>query len=164
MAKVYESVRNNETLYKQVGDMLNGGDTIAIVGNSGGNEDPVYTSNCATRANRSTPWNGWQINNTEGIMRLLEKTGLVGLGLVAGVSLSLHFAAVAEKETLTTSLPVEELRAFSEVFGRIKSDYVEPVTDKKLITEAINGMLNGLDPTPPISTWNHSRSCKSYAG
>jgi carboxyl-terminal processing protease len=38
------------------------------------------------------------------------------------------------------------LRAFSEVFGRIKSDYVEPVTDKKLITEAINGMLNGLDP------------------
>ena len=30
---------NNETLYKQVGDMLNGGDTIAIVGNSGGNED-----------------------------------------------------------------------------------------------------------------------------
>lgn len=79
-------------------------------------------------------------------MRLLEKTGLVSLGLVAGVSLSLHFAAVAEKETLTTALPVEELRAFSEVFGRIKSDYVEPVTDKKLITEAINGMLNGLDP------------------
>ena len=79
-------------------------------------------------------------------MRLLEKTGLVSLGLVAGLSLSLHFAAVAEKETLTTSLPVEELRAFSEVFGRIKSDYVEPVTDKKLITEAINGMLNGLDP------------------
>ena len=43
-------------------------------------------------------------------------------------------------------MPVEELRAFSEVFGRIKSDYVEPVSDKKLITEAINGMLSGLDP------------------
>ena len=79
-------------------------------------------------------------------MRLLEKTGLVGLGLVAGIAVSLHFAAVADKETLTTPLPIEELRAFSEVFGRIKSDYVEPVTDKKLITEAINGMLNGLDP------------------
>ncbi|MFZ2302057.1 MAG: S41 family peptidase [Gallionella sp.] len=79
-------------------------------------------------------------------MRLLEKAGLVSLGLVAGVSVSLHFAAVAEKETLALPLPVEELRAFSEVFGRIKSDYVEPVTDKKLITEAINGMLNGLDP------------------
>ncbi|MDD2914122.1 MAG: S41 family peptidase [Gallionella sp.] len=79
-------------------------------------------------------------------MRLLEKAGLVGLGLVAGVAVSLHFAAVADKDTLATPLPIEELRAFSEVFGRIKSDYVEPVTDKKLITEAINGMLNGLDP------------------
>jgi len=79
-------------------------------------------------------------------MRLLEKAGLVGLGLVAGVAVSLHFAAVADKETLATPLPIEELRAFSEVFGRIKSDYVEPVTDKKLITDAIAGMLNGLDP------------------
>jgi carboxyl-terminal processing protease len=79
-------------------------------------------------------------------MRLLEKVGLIGLGLVAGVSVSLHFAAVADKETLSTPLPIEELRAFSEVFGRIKSDYVEPVTDKKLITDAIAGMLNGLDP------------------
>lgn len=30
---------NNETLYKQVGDELRGGDTLAAVGNSGGNED-----------------------------------------------------------------------------------------------------------------------------
>ncbi len=79
-------------------------------------------------------------------MRRLEKAGLVGLGLVAGVSLSLHFSALADKETLVTPLPVEELRAFTEVFGHIKSNYVEPVTDKKLFTEAINGMLNGLDP------------------
>lgn len=79
-------------------------------------------------------------------MRLLEKAGLIGLGLVAGVSVSLHFAAVAEKDTMPTPLPIEELHAFTEVFGRIKSDYVEPVTDKKLITDAIAGMLNGLDP------------------
>jgi len=75
----------------------------------------------------------------------IEKTGLVGLGLIAGILAGLHFSAVADKDTETT-LPVEELRAFSEVFGRIKSDYVEPVSDKKLITEAINGMLSGLDP------------------
>jgi carboxyl-terminal processing protease len=79
-------------------------------------------------------------------MRLLQKAGLVGLGLFAGVSISLNYSAFADKETLATPLPVEELRAFSEVFGRIKSDYVEPVTDKKLITDAIAGMLNGLDP------------------
>ncbi len=75
----------------------------------------------------------------------IEKFGLVAIGLVAGIFVSLHFSAVAEKDTLAP-LPVEELRAFSEVFGRIKSDYVEPVSDKKLITEAINGMLSGLDP------------------
>jgi carboxyl-terminal processing protease len=75
----------------------------------------------------------------------IEKIGLIGLGLVAGVLVSMHFAAVAEKDELT-SLPIEELRSFAEVFGRIKSDYVEPVSDKKLITEAITGMLSGLDP------------------
>jgi len=79
-------------------------------------------------------------------MDFLKKAGLVGLGVFAGVTASLHFAAVADKETLATPLPVEELRAFSEVFGRIKSDYVEPVSDKKLITDSIAGMLNGLDP------------------
>ncbi len=75
----------------------------------------------------------------------IEKFGLLVIGLVAGILVSLHFSAIAEKDVLAP-LPVEELRAFSEVFGRIKSDYVEPVSDKKLITEAINGMLSGLDP------------------
>ncbi|MCK5478588.1 MAG: S41 family peptidase, partial [Methylococcales bacterium] len=39
-----------------------------------------------------------------------------------------------------------ELRTFTEVFGRIKRDYVEPVSDKKLLEDAIKGMLSGLDP------------------
>ncbi len=77
--------------------------------------------------------------------RRLKEFGLVAIGLVAGIAASLHFSAVADKE-LPLPLPVEELRAFSEVFGSIKCDYVEPVSDKKLITEAINGMLSGLDP------------------
>ena len=74
-----------------------------------------------------------------------EKFGLIGLGLVAGVLISIQFSALAEKDNLS-SLPIEELRSFADVFGRIKSDYVEPVSDKKLITEAISGMLSGLDP------------------
>ena len=62
--------------------------------------------------------------------------------------ISLNFSAVADKalQAELPPLPIEELRAFTQVFGRIKSDYVEPVEDKKLITEAINGMLVGLDP------------------
>jgi carboxyl-terminal processing protease len=75
----------------------------------------------------------------------IEKIGLVGLGLIVGIMLSLHFSAVADKD-IESTLPIDELRAFSEVFGRVKSDYVEPVEDKKLITGAINGMLSGLDP------------------
>lgn len=75
----------------------------------------------------------------------IEKFGLIGLGLIAGVLISLQLSAIADKES-AEPLPIEELRAFSEVFGRIKSDYVEPVSDKKLITEAITGMLTGLDP------------------
>lgn len=77
--------------------------------------------------------------------RRFKELGLISIGLLAGIAVSLHFSAVAEKE-MPLPLPVEELRAFSDVFGRIKSDYVEPVSDKKLITEAINGMLSGLDP------------------
>src|SRR5207253_1221341 len=55
-------------------------------------------------------------------------------------------SAVAQREAARFPLPVDELRAFAEVFGAIKSSYVEPVEDKKLITEAISGMLTGLDP------------------
>ncbi|HSU62680.1 MAG TPA: S41 family peptidase, partial [Burkholderiales bacterium] len=71
--------------------------------------------------------------------------GLIFIGVIAGVLISLNFQAVADRATRTV-LPIEELRAFTEVFGAIKANYVEPVEDKKLITEAINGMLTGLDP------------------
>src|SRR3982751_4844659 len=74
-----------------------------------------------------------------------KQFGLIVLGVCLGVMISLNFSAVAQRDVLGP-LPVEELRAFTEVFGRIKSDYVETVEDKKLITEAITGMLAGLDP------------------
>src|SRR5512135_2333307 len=77
--------------------------------------------------------------------RRFKEYGLVGIGLVTVILISLNFSAIADKNT-ELPLPVEELRTFSEVFGRIKSDYVEPVSDKALITSAINGMLSGLDP------------------
>jgi carboxyl-terminal processing protease len=75
-----------------------------------------------------------------------QQAGLVALGAALGVAASLHFSAVADRQISSMQLPVDDLRLFSEVFGRIKSDYVEPVEDKKLLKEAINGMLTGLDP------------------
>ena len=71
--------------------------------------------------------------------------GLIAVGAVAGILVSLNFQAIADRAA-RSPLPVEELRAFSDVFSAIKQNYVEPVEDKKLITEAINGMLAGLDP------------------
>jgi carboxyl-terminal processing protease len=75
-----------------------------------------------------------------------QQIGLVAFGAALGIAASLHFSAVADRQSSALMLPVDDLRLFSEVFGRIKSDYVEPVEDRKLLKEAINGMLTGLDP------------------
>jgi carboxyl-terminal processing protease len=75
----------------------------------------------------------------------LKQFGLITVGAVAGVLISLGITAVAQRDA-RPPLPLEELRQFSDVFGAIKSNYVENVEDKKLITEAISGMLSGLDP------------------
>jgi len=71
---------------------------------------------------------------------------LLFTGLTAGVLLSIGHGVFAERETAQATLPVEELRTFSDVFGRIKNDYVVEVDDKELIENAIRGMLAGLDP------------------
>jgi carboxyl-terminal processing protease len=67
-------------------------------------------------------------------------------GLVVGVLVSIGHGVFAEREAAQATLPVEELRTFSDVFGRIKNDYVESVEDKTLLENAIRGMLTGLDP------------------
>ena len=64
--------------------------------------------------------------------------------IIIGICIGLIFSANANRTN--TSLPINELRNFTEIFGKIKNDYVEDVTDKKLISEAIKGMLSGLDP------------------
>ena len=73
---------------------------------------------------------------------------LVLIGALAGVSISIGTGVFAERESATSApvLPVEELRTFSDVFGRIKNDYVEEVADSELLENAIRGMLAGLDP------------------
>jgi carboxyl-terminal processing protease len=75
----------------------------------------------------------------------LKNIGLVGLGLIAGIAGSMQFDAMAQRNA-NSPLPIEELRTLADVFGLIKTDYVEPVEDKKLLTEAISGMVSSLDP------------------
>jgi carboxyl-terminal processing protease len=77
----------------------------------------------------------------------LKNIGLISTGVFAGVLLSLGITATAQRASEGRApLPIDEIRQFTDVFGAIKSSYVEPVDDKKLITEAINGMVSGLDP------------------
>ncbi|MDO9372336.1 MAG: S41 family peptidase [Gammaproteobacteria bacterium] len=72
---------------------------------------------------------------------------ILALGLVLGVSLTVGQSVFAEREEKSAAtLPLAELRTFTEVFARVKSDYVEGVDDKTLLNYAIRGMLSGLDP------------------
>ncbi|MEE8212093.1 MAG: S41 family peptidase [Acidiferrobacterales bacterium] len=71
------------------------------------------------------------------------------LGVFIGAGFTLDTAVLAKREgeqVVSTTLPLDELRTFTEVFSKIKSDYVEDVADKKLLEDAIGGMLAGLDP------------------
>jgi len=75
----------------------------------------------------------------------MKKAGWIGLGAVLGILLSLNLSVFAQREP-KLPIPYEDLQLLSAVFGKIKSDYVEQVPDDKLIREAINGMVHGLDP------------------
>jgi carboxyl-terminal processing protease len=75
----------------------------------------------------------------------LKNSGLVGLGVIAGVAISMQFSALAQKP-VEAGMPLDGLRQLAEVYGLIESDYVEPVEGKKLLTEAISGMVASLDP------------------
>ena len=75
------------------------------------------------------------------------KTALVLVfGVFLGISASLTGNVLANKKTEAEGLPLDQLRNFSDIFARIKSDYVEQVEDKVLLEYAIRGMLSGLDP------------------
>jgi carboxyl-terminal processing protease len=74
----------------------------------------------------------------------LKVAGWIALGAVAGALATMQLQAIARSSV--AQLPLEELQQLAAVFGMVKSDYVEAVDEKKLITDAISGMVSGLDP------------------
>ncbi|WP_018949795.1 S41 family peptidase [Thioalkalivibrio sp. ALMg11] len=69
------------------------------------------------------------------------------VGLVVGVMLSVSVAVYADRDNgAQSALPVEDLQRFTDVYMRIKRNYVTEVEDKDLLDNAIQGMLSGLDP------------------
>jgi carboxyl-terminal processing protease len=81
------------------------------------------------------------------------------IGLIAGAAFALGglvatyapplvepAAAQQNQSSNRNSETYRYLNLFGDVFERVRADYVEPVDDKELIENAINGMLSSLDP------------------
>ncbi len=71
---------------------------------------------------------------------------VLALGFVLGTLLTVGHGVLADRHAESSALPLDDLRTFTEIFAKIKNDYVEPVEDKTLLENAIRGMLSGLDP------------------
>ncbi len=67
---------------------------------------------------------------------------LLATGAIAGAVLAPTLGIAQGKPSET----YRQLNLFSDVFERVRADYVEPVTDETLVEAAINGMLTSLDP------------------
>ena len=74
----------------------------------------------------------------------LRALTMLGVGAALAILLSFGQGVLAKKDG--DSLPIEDLRTFTEIFIKIKNDYVEPIDDRTLLENAIKGMLAGLDP------------------
>jgi carboxyl-terminal processing protease len=73
---------------------------------------------------------------------------LIGTAFVAGAALGPSLGALdsAFAQDSTHTDMYQMLKVFGDVMQRVRADYVDPVNDKDLIENAINGMLTGLDP------------------
>ncbi len=74
----------------------------------------------------------------------LKLAGILAVGALAGALTTMQLTAVAR--SAMAPLPLEELQQLAAVFDRVKAEYVEPVDEKKLLNDAISGMVSGLDP------------------
>ncbi len=74
----------------------------------------------------------------------MKVVGLLTLGAVAGALTTMQLTAIARSSY--GPIPLAEMQQLARAFEILKSDYVEPVDEKKLIGDALNGMVAGLDP------------------
>ena len=82
---------------------------------------------------------------------MIRKTSLILLGAAAGVAVTLvatqpRLMLIGSSAKAAASDTYRQLNLFGDVFERVRADYVEKPDDSKLVEQAINGMLNGLDP------------------
>ena len=83
--------------------------------------------------------------NRKSLLRTLF-LGFVFPALISAPTLAEEKEEPVQNVEQVKSLPLDELRLFTEVFQRIKNAYVEPVDDATLLEDALRGMILGLDP------------------
>ena len=77
-------------------------------------------------------------------MRLPSVALALAAGIALGAGITLTHGVLADKNK--EQLPLKDLQTFVEILNRVKTDYVEPVSDEALLEDAVRGMLAGLDP------------------
>ncbi len=68
------------------------------------------------------------------------------IGLLIGLLLAGSHQVLAKRDNEALQLPLSDIRLFTDIYARIKKDYVEEVGDEDLLRGAIRGMLSSLDP------------------
>ncbi len=68
------------------------------------------------------------------------------IGLLIGLLLAGSHQVFAKRNNPELELPLNDIQLFTDIYARIKKDYVEEVGDEKLLEGAIRGMLSSLDP------------------
>ena len=98
-------------------------------------------------------------------------TGQLTLGLAQGTPLADEAVESTMDEVPVTvpampsasshdPLPIDDVRLFIEILEQLKENYVDPISDKDLMTNAIKGMLSGLDPHSTFYTQDEYESAK----
>ncbi|QJD99912.1 S41 family peptidase [Massilia forsythiae] len=74
-----------------------------------------------------------------------KNAGLVTLGVILGVAVTMQFSALAHKP-VEDAMPIDSLHQLAHAYDVVRADYVEPVDERKLLTNAVSGMVASLDP------------------
>ena len=79
--------------------------------------------------------------------RRLRNGLLLGTAFFAGAIAGPAFGVLrASAQDSSRTDVYQMLKVFGDVLERVRAEYVDPVNDRELIENAINGMLTGLDP------------------
>ncbi len=95
----------------------------------------------------------------------LKYSAILFAGMLIGIGLTIGNGVIAKRTTTVSptnaTLPLNELRAFTDIYIKIKNTYVTEIDDKKLFEYAIRGMLSGLDPHSSYLDMNDFRELQT---